>query len=135
MTNKERLLAYQTSLVNALNENSFKITGIFSHDGQPRKYYVNPESTNFMMMITDDYDAYEFLEKNGYLKKDMCQFCGEYPIDGTFKFTEPSYGIKLNICSSCHPQGISSSSNFQNKGCMLVFIIPILLGLSLLLMF
>lgn len=79
MTNKERLLAYQTSLVNALNENDFKITGIFSHDGQPRKYYIDPESTNFMMMITDDYDAYEFLEKNGFLKKDVCQFLWRIP--------------------------------------------------------
>jgi len=78
------------------------------------------------MDITENLKGFIFLNNKGLIRSDLCHFCGESPIDGTYNFTEPINFIKINICRSCHSGGKREQENFKNaikpnRGCLLAF--------------
>jgi hypothetical protein len=125
MTKQERLVQYYEDLCRTLNENGFRSEKGRRYESDFKVDYDNPELT--MMSITREPEAYEFLLKKGLIKEDMCQFCGEMPVDGTYTFSQPRFGSVLNICQNCHPQGKKSSSA-GNSGCMLILLLPAMLA-------
>jgi hypothetical protein len=126
MPNKEILIDYYDKLSKVLNENGFrqriKIGGeIHELDYETDK--DNPDLT--MMGITDSKEAYYFLYSKGLIRKDICHFCGESPVDGRFNFTEPKNVIKFNICRTCHSKGQREQEVFMksakpNSGCLVI---------------
>ncbi|HNW96805.1 MAG TPA: hypothetical protein PKK00_00175 [Bacteroidales bacterium] len=127
MTNEERIIGYYSDLCNALNDNGYKRKGIT--DGKPYELdfqveYLQPSLT--MMSIARNIDAYQFLTQKELLKRDICHFCGETPIDDSYTFTEPINHITINICYNCH-HNRGASKKTKNKGCMLLILIPIIL--------
>ncbi len=131
MTNHERIIEYYINLCNSLNDNGYRIKG--QMDGKPFeiKYKVNKDHPDLTMMaITENIEAYRFLQEQGLLRKDMCQFCGEFPVEGSYTFKEPINKITLNICRNCHPKGKLSGKS-GNSGCMFLILIPLILSIAL----
>ncbi len=135
MTNEERIIDYYSNLCKVLNQNGFKVKGNLGNKQYELDYkvdYVQPRLT--MMQITRNIDAYIFLEQHGFIRKDICQFCGEKLVSNSYTFTEPINKVKLHICHKCHPEGKIYGKK-GNAGCLILMFLPILIPVALILIF
>jgi len=106
MEKKENLRKNVQDLCEILNENKFTNHGFKWDAGS------DPRST-FGGGICFNKEAFHFLQKNGYLNRDICWKCGEGPISNKYSFTFNS-AITYKICASCY--GIGKNIQKPSEG-------------------
>ena len=125
MSDKIELINYYSNLCSVLNENGFRIHYKMDGEVYDDEFETNTETPRLTAMdITENLDAFIFLNNKGFIRSNLCHFCGESPIDGRYNFTEPINHIRINICKSCHSGGKREQVNFKNaikpnSGCLL----------------
>jgi hypothetical protein len=123
MEKRERIINYYRVLCRELNENGFRIEEHLDGRLYKLEYEVDESHPDLTMMsITRNRDAYKHLKNAGLLRNNMCQICGELPVDSTYKFTEPTNKISLNICRNCHPEGKSVNQSCDS-GCAFTILV------------
>lgn len=125
---KINLLTYYQELCSILNQQGFRHKMRFHGKIEENEYDIvdehHPELT--IMEIAENSNAFRYLIQTGLLKKDVCLFCGNTPVDGKYTFTEPVNSTKLNICPDCHAKGRiiqGGTGSGPKSGCLSVIVI------------